>query len=77
MELNRPADAREQFQRALKRTPGRPKAIFGLAKAEQAAGDQEAARQQYQEFLAIWKSADPDRPERLTARKFLTTHDGE
>ena len=36
MELNHPADAREQFQQALKRTPGRPRANYGLAQAEQA-----------------------------------------
>jgi hypothetical protein len=62
MQLNRPADAREQFQQALKRTPGRPKAICGLAQAEQATGDQVAARQSYQQFLALWRSADPDIP---------------
>lgn len=74
MELNRPADAREQFQQALKRTPGRPKAIFGLAEAEQATGDQEAARRHYKEFLALWKNADPDRPQLAVATKFLAEY---
>ena len=36
MELNRPADAMEQFLQTLKRTPGRPKAIYGIARAAQA-----------------------------------------
>ena len=71
MELNRPTDAREQFQQTLKRTPGRPKAIYGLAEAEQATGDQEAARHYYLQFLTLWKNADPDRPELTVARKFL------
>lgn len=71
MELRRPADAREQFQQALKRTPGRPKAIYGLAQAEQATGDQQAARRDYEQFLALWKNADPDRPELAVARTFL------
>jgi tetratricopeptide (TPR) repeat protein len=77
MELNRPADAREQFQQALKRTPGRPKAIFGLAQAERATGDQEAARRHCEEFFALWKNADPDRLEVAVARNFLTEHRGQ
>jgi predicted Zn-dependent protease len=36
LELNRPADAVTYFQRTLTRTPGRPKAIFGLGRAAQA-----------------------------------------
>lgn len=71
MELNRPADAREQFQQTLKRTPGRPGAIFGLAQAGRATGDREAARRYYEQFLTLWKNADPDRPELAVARKFL------
>jgi predicted Zn-dependent protease len=71
MELNRPADAMEEFLQTLKRTPGRPKAIYGLARAAQARGDDEAAKQRYQEFLSVWKSADGDRPEVATAREFL------
>jgi Tfp pilus assembly protein PilF len=74
LELNRPEDARGQFQQALKRTPGRPRAICGLAQAEQAVGDPEAARQHYQEFLALWQNADSDRPELAVAKKFLAMH---
>jgi hypothetical protein len=33
MELNRPTDAKERFLQALKRAPGRPKAIYGIARA--------------------------------------------
>jgi tetratricopeptide (TPR) repeat protein len=71
IELNRPAEAREQFLQTLKRTPRRPKAIYGLAQAAQATGDSATARQRYQEFLKIWKDADPDRPEVATAKQFL------
>ncbi len=72
MELNRPADAKERFLKALKRTPGRPKAIFGIARAAQASGDNATAHQYYQQFLALWKKADADRPEVVIAREFLT-----
>jgi hypothetical protein len=74
LELNRPADAHEQFVQTLKRTPGRPKAIFGLAQAAQATGDRDTAQQRYKEFLALWKNADPDRPEVAIANEFLANH---
>jgi tetratricopeptide (TPR) repeat protein len=71
VELKRPAEASTYFQKALQRTPNRPKAIFGLARAAQALGDNETAGKRYEEFLAIWKTADPDRPELAQAREFL------
>ena len=71
MELHRPADAQEQFLQTLKRTPGRPKAIYGIGQAAQATGDQLVAQQRYEEFLAVWKNADHDRSEVATAKQFL------
>jgi Tfp pilus assembly protein PilF len=72
MELNRPAQAKEQFLETLKRTPGRPRAIYGIARAAQVSGDRATAEQRYREFLALWKNADPDRPELAIAKDFLT-----
>jgi hypothetical protein len=72
MELNRPADAREQFLQTLKSTSGRPKAIYGLAQAAQASGDRHIAEQRFRQFLLLWKNADPDRPESAKATEFLT-----
>ena len=71
LELNRPAEAVTYFQRTLTRTPGRPKAIFGLARAAQALGDDETAAKRYQEFLSIWKTADPGLTELVQAKEFL------
>jgi tetratricopeptide (TPR) repeat protein len=71
LELNRPAEASTYFQKALLRTPNRPKLIFGLARAAQALGDIETAGKRYKEFLAIWETADPDRPELPLASEFL------
>lgn len=71
LELNRPKDAQERFFETLKRTPGRPKAIYGIARAAEAKGDLVTATQYYAQFLALWKSADPDLPEMITAKKFL------
>jgi hypothetical protein len=71
LEFDRHVEASSYFQKALQRTPNRPKAILGLARAAQALGDNETARNRYQEFLAVWKTADLDRPELAQARKFL------
>jgi tetratricopeptide (TPR) repeat protein len=71
LNLKRPAEAVPHFRKALQRTPNRPKSIFGLARAAQALGDNTTAGERYQEFLSIWKDADPDRPEVATAREFL------
>jgi tetratricopeptide (TPR) repeat protein len=74
LELNRPAEASTYFEKALQRTPNRPKAILGLARAAQALGDEETAAKRYEEFLAVWRTADPGLPELAQAREFLRTH---
>jgi tetratricopeptide (TPR) repeat protein len=72
LDFNRPAEAVAYFQKTLQRTPNRPKAIFGLARAAQAMGDNATAMERYREFLTMWKDADSDRPEVSTAKEFLT-----
>jgi hypothetical protein len=72
LEMSRPAEAEERFRETLKRTPGRPMAIYGIARAAELRGNDPTARQRYQEFLTIWKNADPNRPELAIAKKFLT-----
>jgi hypothetical protein len=64
-------EAAAYFENGLKRTPNRPKLVFGLARSAEALGDDEMARKRYEEFLAIWKTADPDLPEVAKARAFL------
>ena len=71
MELAQPAEATGYFEETLKRTPNRPKAILGLARAAQALGDDKTATTRYKEFLSVWKAADPNRPELAEARQFL------
>src|SRR5215471_15863754 len=71
LELRRPSEAASYFQETLKRTPNRPKAILGLARAAKASGDNETAATHYKEFLSVWKNADPDRPELAEASQFL------
>jgi hypothetical protein len=71
LELNQPAKAVTYFQNTLKRTPNRPKAILGLARAARTLGDNQGAIMRYQEFLSVWKTADPDRTELSEAKQFL------
>jgi tetratricopeptide (TPR) repeat protein len=71
LEMGRPAEARQQFEQTLRRTPGRPKAIAGIARAAEAMGDTATARAHYTRLLEMWKSADPDRPELQAAQRFL------
>ena len=44
-------------------------AHLGLARAAVISGDTAAARKSYQDFLALWKDADPDLPDLVQARK--------
>jgi tetratricopeptide (TPR) repeat protein len=61
-ELKRPADALAEYQAALKASPNRFDALYGAARAAEAAGDLPAARGYYNSLLAV-TSASADRPE--------------
>jgi len=62
----------KHFTETLRRTPGRPKSIYGIARAAEALGDKQTAIKRYTELLAMWKHADKNRPEIATARRFLS-----
>jgi hypothetical protein len=71
MAMGKPAEARKHFEETLRRTPGRPKAIAGIARAAEAMGDAATARAQYTRLIEMWTHADADRPELQAARRFL------
>ena len=73
LKVKRPAEAMKHFTETLKRTPGRPKAIYGIARAAESLGDRQTAMKRYTEFLELWKQADKDRPEIAKARAFIET----
>jgi tetratricopeptide (TPR) repeat protein len=73
LEVKRPAEAMKHFTETLKRTPGRPKAIYGIARAAESLGDRQTAMKRYTEFLELWKQADKDRPEIAKARACIET----
>jgi hypothetical protein len=74
LDLHRPSEAAERFALALQRTPGRPKSVYGIARAAETEGDIRTATERYAQFLKIWANADPDRPEIAVARQFLERH---
>jgi tetratricopeptide (TPR) repeat protein len=71
LEAGRPKEAVVWFERALARTPGRSRALIGLARAAAKSGDVAKSRTAYQRFLANWRLADPARPELQEARRAL------
>jgi tetratricopeptide (TPR) repeat protein len=59
------------FERTLSRTPNRSRAVLGLARAAAKAGDTVKSRAAYKQFLANWRTADPNLPELTEARAAL------
>jgi DNA-binding winged helix-turn-helix (wHTH) protein/tetratricopeptide (TPR) repeat protein len=82
MELGRPSEAAAEFRALLAArsalfanaafygaAAAYPTARVGLARALVRAGQAQAAREQYEAFLALWSRADPDVPLLLEARR--------
>ncbi len=69
--IDRPKEARQQFERALFRHHNRARSLLGLARASLQLGHIQATRQAYANFLNIWKQADPGLPELQEAKAFL------
>ncbi len=66
--MGRSEEATAEFQKILGHAglaalgPLRPLAHLGPARARALAGNEAGARRAYQDFLALWKDADPDIP---------------
>jgi hypothetical protein len=71
MALNRPEQAFVEFERSLKRDPNRLREIYGAARAAEASGDRETARDYYTRLLALTANHDTERPELTRAKVFL------
>ena len=75
LRLKRPAEAAAEFQKILDHrglaplSPLFPLAYVGLARAATITGDVPTARRAYEDFFALWKSADADVPILVRARK--------
>ena len=70
LELNEPSHALDDFEDTLKREPGRFRALYGVARAAQLAGNKESSKKYYLELLTVCTRADkPGRTELLEAQK--------
>jgi tetratricopeptide (TPR) repeat protein len=58
----KPAEAQQEFTRALSLTPRRSLSLLGLARSATAAGDTAVASQAWTDLRTIWRAADPDAP---------------
>jgi tetratricopeptide (TPR) repeat protein len=71
LEIGRPREAVEPFERVLQRNANRSLSVLGLARAAAALGDSTTADRYYKQLLANYNGADADRPELLEARTHL------
>jgi hypothetical protein len=71
LELDRPAEAYAEFERSLKRDPNRFRSISGAARAAQAAGNRNDARDYYARLQIIAVDHDSERPELVRAKAFV------
>ena len=63
LEMNEPAQALEQFEAALKKEPGRFRALYGAAHAAQLSGSRDRSQRYFRELLRVCVHA--DKPGRL------------
>lgn len=71
--MDRPAEARREFEAVQETEPRRFHAVHGAGRAAELAGDREAARRHYALLLEIAPRADQGRPEIEQARTFLAS----
>ena len=71
MALNQPGQALAEFERSLKRDPNRFRGIYGAARAAEASGNRQAARDYYAKLQTLTADRDIERPELAQAKAFL------
>jgi len=72
LELGQPKLALAEFERSLKRDPNRFRGIYGAARAAEAAGNLQRAREYYARLQTLTAARDTERPELAHAREFLS-----
>ena len=72
LEMNQPAQALEQFEAALKKEPGRFRALYGAAHAAQLSGNRDTSEKYFREMLKVCSRADkPGRSELVEAQRVI------
>jgi tetratricopeptide (TPR) repeat protein len=71
LQMEQAEPALREFEVSLKETPNRYRGLYGAARAAEAAGDHQKAREYFQKLVAIAENADTPRPEIAPAKAFL------
>jgi tetratricopeptide (TPR) repeat protein len=71
LELKQPAQALKEFEASQVREPNRFRGYYGAARAADAAGDRQKAREYFAKLVDLAKHADTARPELARAKTFL------
>ena len=73
IQMNKPNEALEQFEAALKKEPQRFRSLYGAAHAAQLGGKRDLSQEYFRELLQMTARADqPRRPELLEAARAIT-----
>ena len=70
LEAGQPGPAAQAYEASLRVAPNRFKALYGVAKAAERAGERERAKSYYEKLLATAAAADTERPELQEAKAF-------
>lgn len=68
-EAKQPAAALAEFELAIKKEPGRYRALLGAARAAESTGDRPRARDHYRQLVKLWDGADSDARELASVRR--------
>ena len=71
LELGQPAAALKEFETDLKQTPNRYRALLGIARAANDAGDRQKAVEYYARLVELAKNGDDERAETREAKAFV------
>jgi len=74
LDRNMAKEALAAFDATKAKEPNRFQAYAGAAKAADTLGDKAAARQNYQQLVALTANADAERPEIAAAKKYLASN---
>lgn len=68
------AEAKIAYEQALRERPRSGFALYGIAMSSDKSGYASAAAKEYEDFLAVWKNADPDLAQVIHAQTYLAEH---
>ena len=71
LDMGQPTAALKEFETDLKQTPNRYRALLGMARAENGAGDRQKAAEYYGRLIELARNADEERAETREAKAFL------